>query len=120
MKKRIAKAFLILTAMLSFIYVYRVMGAKESSMALNGKSERVARFTGVIERADETERDLVVKKGDREMTFSWGDQTKFMRLKKELSFADVKTGMKVTVRYKEERDGKWAALRVYVHREETG
>ena len=120
MKRTATKIFLFLTVMLGLIYIYTVMTTKESSPSGTAKSGKWERFTGVIKRAGETGRDLVVKRGDREMAFSWSDQTKFTRGKKEISFADVKEGMKVTVQYREAGDGKLSAFRIYVHKEQTG
>jgi len=49
-------------------------------------------------------KDFSVKNGKEEMTFSWTDKTKITEGKKELSFADLKQGLQVTVKYKKEGD----------------
>jgi len=48
------------------------------------------------------------------MTFSLTDKTKVTEGKKELTLADLKSGLSVTVRYKKEGD-KLVAFKVRVH-----
>jgi Cu/Ag efflux protein CusF len=55
------------------------------------------RFTGTIEKLDEAAKEITVKKGSDERSFSWGDQTKFMHGKKDLAFSDLKKGEHVSV-----------------------
>ncbi len=65
---------------------------------------KLDKFSGTVEKVDEAKKDFLVKTEKQEMTFSWADQTKFTEGKKKLSFADLKQGLQVTVRYKKEGD----------------
>ena len=65
---------------------------------------RLDKFSGTVEKVDEAKKDFLVKTEKQEMTFSWADKTKFTEGKKELSFADLKQGLQVTVRYKKDGD----------------
>ncbi len=65
---------------------------------------KMDRFRGTIEKIDPATKEIVVKKGNDEKTFSFGDQTKFMQGKKELAFSDLKKGERVSVQFKKEGD----------------
>ena len=62
--------------------------------------------------------NILVKSEKEEMIFSLTDRTKITVGKKELTFADLKNGSLVTVRYKKEGD-KLVALRISVHMPKT-
>ncbi len=79
---------------------------------------KMEKFSGTLEKIDRVAKEIVVKKGKEERTFSWGDQTKFMQGKKELSFSDLKTGEHVSVRFKKEGD-KLTAEKIYVSMKTT-
>lgn len=79
---------------------------------------KLEKFSGTIERVDAAGKEIVVKNGKKEMTFSSGDQTKFMEGKKELSFTDLTKGMHVTVQYKKAGE-KRAAEKVNVSMAKT-
>ncbi len=80
------------------------MGSSQQPMK-STSHEKLQKFMGTVERVDEAKKEIMVKKdGGKEMTFTWGDQTKFMEGKKDVSFSDLKEGMKVTVQYRREGD----------------
>ncbi len=67
-------------------------------------SAKMEKFSGTVERVDSGAKQFVVKKGTEEKTFMWGDQTKVMEGKKEMSSADLKKGGHVSVQYRKEGD----------------
>ncbi len=67
-------------------------------------SEKLHKFTGTVSRVDEAKKEITLRKDSKDMTFAWSDQTKFMEGKKDVSFSDLKEGMKVTVQYRREGD----------------
>ncbi len=87
--------------------------APMSSTPKAGAPEKFESFAGVISRVNVATKEVGVKKDDKEMTFSWGDMTKFKEGKKDLSFTDLKEGMTVAVQYKKEGD-KYMAEKVNV------
>ena len=124
MKRTIlAIAFALLT---SVAFVSGVMAqqstppAAQSAPSAPAKSApaKMEKFYGTIEKIDQAAKEIVVKKGSNEKTFSLGDQTKFMQGKKELSFSDLKTGEHVSVRYKTEGN-KLTAEKVSVSTKST-
>jgi len=94
--------------------------AAQSAPSAPAKSApaKMEKFYGTIEKIDQAAKEMVVKKGSNEKTFSWGDQTKFMQGKKELAFSDLKTGEQVSVQYKKEGD-KLTAAKVSVRLKTT-
>ncbi len=103
MKKTIlAMAFALVT---SFAFVSGVMAQQSSPPAAPSAPSapvKMEKFSGTIEKIDEAAKEIVLKKGKEEKTFSWGDQTKFMQGKKQLAFSDLKKGERVSVQYKME------------------
>jgi hypothetical protein len=79
---------------------------------------KMEKFSGTIEKLDEAAKEIVVKKGSDERTFSWGDQSKFMQGKKELASSDLKKGEHVPVQYKKEGT-KLTPEKVYVSMKTT-
>lgn len=121
MKRTIlAIAFALLT---SVAFVSGVMAQQSSPPATQSAPSapakaKMEKFSGTVEKVDEAAKEIVVKKGSDEKTFSWGDQTKFMQGKKELTFSDLKKGEHVSVRYRTE-GSKLAAVKVYVSTKST-
>ena len=71
------------------------------------------RFRGVIEKVDEAAKAFVVKprpkrKGDS-LAIGVDEKTKMMRDKETISFAALKKGMQVSIKYKKEGDKNIAA-----------
>ncbi len=123
MKKTVfAIAFVLLT---SVAFISGVMAqqstttppATQSAPSAPAKA-KMQKFSGTVEKVDEAAKEIVVKKGSDEKTFSLGDQTKFMQGKKELTFSALKKGEHVSVRYRME-GSKLTAERVYVSMKAT-
>ncbi|HUL36040.1 MAG TPA: hypothetical protein VLW47_00020 [Thermodesulfobacteriota bacterium] len=110
MKKAILTAIILA---ISVIFVTGVMAAEQQApvSAAGSTTSKLERFSGKVEKVDEAKKDFFVKSEKEEMAFSWTD-TKFTEGKKELSFADLKQGLQVTVRYKKEGD-KLVAEKIY-------
>lgn len=103
----------------SVIFVAAVMAAEEKAPAsATPAAPKLEKFKGVVEKVDEAKKDILVKSDKEEMTFALTDKTKVTEGKKQLTFADLKNGLSVTVRYKKEGD-KLIALRVSVHKPKT-
>ncbi len=94
--------------------------AAQSAPSAPAKSApaKMDKFRGTIEKIDPAAKEIVVKKGKEEKTFSFGDQTKFMQGKKELAFSDLKKGERVFVQFKKEGD-KLTAEKVSVKMKTT-
>ncbi len=69
-----------------------------------GKPMKMEKFSGTVEKVDEAAKMVDVKMKDKTMSFAVDNQTKITKAKKEMSFADVKKGMHVSVEYKKEGD----------------
>jgi len=119
MKKTVlAIAFALVT---SVAFVSGVMAQQSSPPAAPSAPSspaKMEKFSGTIEKLDQAAKEIVLKKGNEEKTFSWGDQTRFMHGKKELTFGDLKKGEHVSVRYKMEGN-KLTAEKVYVSTKTT-
>ncbi len=68
------------------------------------KPMKMEKFSGTVEKVDEAAKVVEVKMKKKTMSFAIDDQTKISKAKKEMSFADVKKGMHVSVEYKKEGD----------------
>ncbi len=121
MKRTIlAMAFALVT---SVAFVSGVMAQQSSPPAAQSAPAKSApakmdKFSGTVEKVDQAAKEIVVKKGSEERTFSWSDQTKFMQGKKELAFSDLKPGERVSVRYTKQGD-KFTAEKVFVRLKTT-
>ena len=91
---------------ISVIFITGVMAAEQQAPVSVAASTtpKLEKFSGKVEKVDEAKKDFFVKAEKEEMTFSWTDKTKFTEGKKELSFADLKQGLQITVRYKKDGD----------------
>jgi len=91
---------------ISVIFVAAVMAAEQKApaSAVPAPASTFEKYSGVVERVDVAKKDFSVKNGKEEMTFSWTDKTKITGGKKELSFADLKQRLQVTVKCKKEGD----------------
>ncbi len=68
------------------------------------KPMKMEKFSGTVEKVDEAAKMIDVKMKKKTMSFAIDDQTKITKAGKEMSFADVKKGMNVSVQYKKEGD----------------
>lgn len=117
MKKTILSIVFALVTGVAFVCA--VMAQQQSAPAATASAPaKLEKFSGVIEKLDEAKKEVIVKAGNNEMTFSWGDQTKFMQGKKEVFCADLKKGEHVTVQYKKEGE-KLTAEKVKVSKPKT-
>ena len=73
------------------------------------KVAKEERLIGKVSSMDVAAKTVVVKGLKAEMTFTVGDTTKIMRGGKEMTLADLKQGMDVSVLYKMEADKAMAA-----------
>ncbi len=103
MKKTVlAIAFALVT---SVAFVSGVMAQQSSPPAAPSAPSapaKMEKFSGTIEKIDEAAKEIVLKNGKEEKTFSWGDQTKFTQGKKQLTSSDLKKGERLSVHYKME------------------
>lgn len=73
------------------------------------KPMKMEKFSGTVEKMDEAAKSVVVKSKKNEKTFMVDDKTKITKGGKEMSFADLKNGMHVSVEYKKDGDKMVAA-----------
>ena len=63
---------------------------------------KLEKFSGAIEKVDEMAKTIVVKGKKEEKILATDDKTKITKGKKDLTFADLKKGMSVSIEYKKE------------------
>ena len=114
-----------LTMMMSAVVISGVMAQQQqmapqpnapmssTPKAAAPEKEKLDRFAGTLSRVNAATKEIAVTKDSKEMTFAWSDTTKFTEGKKDLSFTDLKEGMKVTIQYKKEGE-KYMAAKVNV------
>lgn len=68
------------------------------------KPAKLERFSGTVEKVDEMAKTFVVKGKKESKEFAFGDKTKLTKAGKEVTFAELKTGMSVIVQYQKEGD----------------
>jgi len=68
------------------------------------KEMKMEKFAGMVEKADEAAKAVVVKGKKDEKSFMVDDKTKITKGGKEMPFADLKKGMNVSVEYKKDGD----------------
>ena len=73
------------------------------------KSAKMGKSSGTIRMVDEAARMIDVKKGEKTVSYGIDEQTKITRAGKEISLADLKKGMHVSIRYKKVGDNRIAA-----------
>jgi len=66
------------------------------------QQSKLEKFSGTVEKVDSAKKEIFVKQGKEEMTFSLGEKAKIMEGKKELSLNDLKKGTNVSVEYTKE------------------
>ncbi len=109
MKKTILMGLFAL--MISFAFVSGVMAqqkpaatpapaAQQSKPA--AQPAKLEKFSGAVEKVDAAKKEVVVKQGKEEMTFSLGEKAKITEGKKELALKDLKKGTNVSVEYTKE------------------
>lgn len=68
------------------------------------KPAKMEKSSGTIRMVDESAKMVDVKKGKKTMSFAIDDQTKITKSGKEISLADLKKGMRVSIEYEKEGD----------------
>ena len=94
----------IFALMVSFAFVSGVMAQQKpaATPAPAVQQSKLEKFTGTVEKVDSAKKEVFVKQGKEEMTFSLGEKAKIMEGKKELSLNDLKKGTNVSVEYTKE------------------
>jgi len=94
----------IFALMMSVAFVSGVMAQQKpaSTPVAPTQESKLEKFSGVVEKVDETAKDVLVQFHKEKLTFSMGDHTKIVEGKKELPFSDLKKGMWASVGYKKE------------------
>ena len=119
MKKRVFAIAFALAVSIAFVSgVMAQQPPPPAPSSAPSASAKMEKFSGTLEKLDPAAKEIVVKKGNDEKTFSYGDQTKFMHGKNALTFSDLKMGEHVSVRYKMEGN-KLTAEKVYVRVKKT-
>jgi Cu/Ag efflux protein CusF len=103
MKKTILMSIVALAVSVAFSSVV-MAEQKPAPQATTAQESKLEKFSGVVEKVDETTKDVLVQFHKEKMTFSVGDHTKIMEGKKEMPFSDLKKGMWTSVEYKKEGD----------------
>ncbi len=95
---------MLLIPFIALVFVSGVTAQQKAAPApaATAAQPKMEKFTGAVDRVNEATKEVVVKKGKEEMTFSYSDKTKVMQGDKEMAFTDLKPGMNVTVQYKKE------------------
>lgn len=90
--------------MISFAFVSGVMAQQKpaATPAPAAQQSKLEKFSGTVEKVDSAKKEVFVKQGKEEMTFSLGEKAKIMEGKKELSLNDLKKGTNVSVEYTKE------------------
>ena len=93
----------ILALVISVAFVSGVMAeSKPAPQATTAQETRLEKFSGVVEKVDQANKDVLVEFHKEKMTFSFDDHTKVMEGKKEMPFSDLKKGVWASVQYKKE------------------
>jgi Cu/Ag efflux protein CusF len=94
----------IFALMISIAFVSGVMAQQKpaTTPAPAARKSKLEKFSGAVEKVDTAKKELLVKMGKEEMTFTLGEKAKITEGKKELSLNDLKKGMNVSVQYKKE------------------
>ncbi len=90
--------------MISLAFVSGVMAQQKpaATPAPAAQHSKLEKFSGTVEKVDMAKKEVFVRQGKEEMTFSLGEKAKIMEGKKELSLNDLKKGTKVSVEYTKE------------------
>jgi Cu/Ag efflux protein CusF len=103
MKKAILMSIVALAVSVAFVCA--VMAEQKAAPATTtAQVTKLEKFNGVVEKVDETTKDVLVQFRKDKMTFSLDDHTKIVEGKKEMPFSNLKKGMWVSVEYKKEEN----------------
>lgn len=102
MNKNILMSIVALAISVAFVAGVMAQQNPTPAPAAAAQETKLEKFSGVIEKADEATKDVLVEFHKEKLTFSTGDHTKIREGKKELPFTDLKKGMWASVEYKKE------------------
>ena len=101
MKKTLMMSFVAL--MVSIAFVSAGMAQQSPAAAQSAPAQaKIEKFNGVIEKVDPASKEFVAQFHKETMTFSVGENTKFMEGSINLAFSDLKKGEWATVEYQKE------------------
>jgi len=101
----------IFALMISFAFVSGVMAQQKPAATPAPTTQqskpaaqqpKLEKFSGTVEKVDSAKKEVSVKQGKEEMTFSLAEKAKIMEGKKEVSLNDLKKGTNVSVEYTKE------------------
>ncbi len=94
----------IFALMISLAFVSGVMAQQKpaATPAPAAQQSKLEKFSGTVEKVDAAKKEVFVKQGKEEMTFSLGEKAKITEGKKELALNDLKKGTNVSVEYTKE------------------
>lgn len=102
MKKTILMSIVAFAVSLAF--VSGVLAQQKPAPTAAPQETKLEKFSGVVEKVDGANKDILVQFHKEKLTFSMGDHTKIMEGKKELPFTDLKKGMWASLEYRKEGD----------------
>ncbi len=103
MKKTLLTSILALAISVAFVSGV-VAESKPAPQTTNAQETKLEKFSGVVEKVDQANKDVLVEFHKEKMTFSLDDHAKILEGKKEMPFSDLKKGMWAFVQYKKEGD----------------
>ncbi len=99
----------VLSALISGLFLASVSMAAmqspgQSASPTPSSPAKMERFSGIIIKLDETNKNAEVQFHKDKMNFAFSDQTKIMKGKKDISFSGLKKGMWASIGYMKEGD----------------
>ncbi len=102
MKRAMFMAMFALIVSVAFVSGVMAQQKPATTPAPAAQQSKLEKFSGTVEKIDASKKEVSLKQGKEEMTFSLGEKAKIMEGKKELSLNDLKKGMKASVEYTKE------------------
>jgi hypothetical protein len=104
MKKSILMGAVALAVSILFVSGVMAQQKPAPAPATTPQESKLEKFSGVVEKVDEANKDVLVQFHKEKMTFSFDAHSKIMEGKKELSFSDLKKGMWASLEFKKDGD----------------
>jgi hypothetical protein len=101
MKKTLLTSVFVLAISVAFASLV-MAESKPAPQATTAQETKLEKFSGVVEKIDGANKDVLVEFHKEKMTFSLDEHTKIMEGKTEMPFPDLKKGMWASVEYKKE------------------
>jgi hypothetical protein len=102
MKRTMLMGIVALTVSLLFVSGVMAQQNPAQTPLTTQQESKLEKFSGVVAKVDETNKDILVQFHKEKMTFALDDHSKIMEGKKELTFSDLKKGMWASLEYKKE------------------